>query len=400
MLVESVSYILFFVTLIIFIIFVYIRLKFKFWAIQPVFHIYDVGYMIKPPGIIDEYLPEKNKYTNFTNIDTVVYSEMTNLQKQYFINLIKLHYLQNKDNIFLPTIENTLPYFKSHNKKSFVSMYSEDVFMMDTKTNNTITDKKVIGTITSRPVYIVINNDKQKGKFMAYYVDYLCVDSHHRKKGIAPQLIQTHHYNQRHLNKNIVVSLFKREDELTGIIPLCVYSTYGFRVTTWTKPHELSAPYKLLEINSQNFRYLFDFINNCGKKFDIVINTEFTNIIGLIKTKNIFIYVLMVDDVICSCYFFRKSCIQIEKGMEVLSCFASVCNCDKNVFVQGFKISFWKISAENFFGFSAIEDISDNNIIIENIKLKTKVEIVSPTAYFFYNFGYPTFNSNKVLIIN
>jgi hypothetical protein len=400
MLVESVSYILFFVTLIIFIIFIYIRLKFQFWAIQPVFHIYDVGYMIKPPGIINEYLPEKNKYTNFKNIDTILFSDMTSLQKQNFIHLIKLHYLQNKDNIFLPTIENTLPYFKSHNEKTFVSMYSEDVYMMDTKSNNTITDKKVIGAITSRPLYIVINNDKQKGKFMAYYVDYLCVNTHYRKKGIAPQLIQTHHYNQRHLNKNIVVSLFKREDELTGIIPLCVYSTYGFHVKTWSKPYELSAPYKLLEINSQNFRYLFDFINNRGKKFDIVINTEFTNIIELIKTKNIFIYVVIADDNICCCYFFRKSCVQVEKGMEVLTCFASICDCDNDIFVHGFKISFWKIAAENFFGFSAIEDISDNNIIIENIKLKTQVAIVSPTAYFFYNFGYPTFKSDKVLIIN
>jgi hypothetical protein len=108
----------------------------------------------------------------------------------------------------------------------------------------------------------------------------------------------------------------------------------------------------------------------------------------------------MVDDNIVCAYFFRKTCVQIQKGMEVLSCFGSICNCDDNLFIQGFKISFWKIAAENYFGFSAIEDISDNNIIIENIKTKTKPLIISPTAYFFYNFGYPTFKSNKVLIIN
>ena len=181
---------------------------------------------------------------------------------------------------------------------------------------------------------------------------------------------------------------------------MCVYSTYGFPVTTWTKPSELSAQYTLLEINKQNFRHLFDFISNYGRKFDIVINTEVTNIIELIKTKNIFINVIMVDDNIVCAYFFRKTCVQIQKGMEVLSCFASICNCDDNLFIQGFKISFWKIAAENYFGFSAIEDISDNNIIIENIKTKTKPLIISPTAYFFYNFGYPTFKSNKVLIIN
>ena len=246
----------------------------------------------------------------------------------------------------------------------------------------------------------MINNGDKEAKFRAYYVDYLCVDKLNRKKGIAPQLIQTHHYNQRHINKNISVSLFKREDELTGIVPLCVYSTYGFPVTTWTKPSELSAQYTLLEINKQNFRHLFDFISNYGRKFDIVINTEVTNIIELIKTKNIFINVIMVDDNIVCAYFFRKTCVQIQKGMEVLSCFASICNCDDNLFIQGFKISFWKIAAENYFGFSAIEDISDNNIIIENIKTKTKPLIISPTAYFFYNFGYPTFKPNKVLIIN
>ena len=86
--------------------------------------------------------------------------------------------------------------------------------------------------------------------------------------------------------------------------------------------------------------------------------------------------------------------------MEVLSCFASISNTNDDIFIQGFKISFWKIAAENYFGFCAIEDISDNNIIINNIISKTKPLIVSPTAYFFYNFGYPTFKSNKVLIVN
>jgi hypothetical protein len=137
-----------------------------------------------------------------------------------------------------------------------------------------------------------------------------------------------------------------------------------------------------------------------NEKFDIVINTEVTNIIELIKTKNIFIYSIIVDDNIVCAYFFRKSCVQIEKGIEVLSCFASISNIDDNIFIQGFKISFWKIAAENYFGFAAIENISDNNIIIDNIKQKTKPTIVSPTAYFFYNFAYPTFKSNKVLIIN
>jgi hypothetical protein len=134
--------------------------------------------------------------------------------------------------------------------------------------------------------------------------------------------------------------------------------------------------------------------------FDIFIWVEYTNVIELIKTKNMFIYVVLCDNKIICAYFFRNSCIEFEKGIKVLTCFASICSCEDEIFAHGFKISFWKISSENYFGFSAIENVSHNNKIIENISLKTKPIIVSPTAYFFYNFAYPTFHSNRVLVIN
>jgi hypothetical protein len=249
--------------------------------------------VFNPPGVINAFLPEKNKYTNFKNIETNIFSELSQLKQTRLVNFIRSNYLQNKDNIFSPQSENILPYFTGHNTKSFISFYNEENLMMDLKKGTMIEDKKIVGVMTTRPIHIAIHNDSNSNtkdsKFEGYYVDYLCVDKMYRKKGIAPQIIQTHEYNQRHLNKNIVVSLFKREDELTGIVPLCVYSTYGFSVNKWTKPSELNPSYKLLEVNPQNFHFLFDFIKNNGNVFDIVINTEVTNIIELIKTKNIFI---------------------------------------------------------------------------------------------------------------
>ena len=396
---EYLSYILCFGILIIFLIYIYVRIKYGFWVLQPVFHIYDFGYMFNPPGIIQHSLPEKNKYTNFKDIDTIVFSELTSIQKTRFTNLIKTNYLQNKYNIFSPQTENIIPYFIGHNDKSFITFFYKDEYMLDTKKGTMITDRQIVGAMTSRPLNIIIKNTKEQ-QFRAYYVDYLCVDKLYRKKGIAPQIIQTHHHNQRHLNKNIIVSLFKREDELTGIVPLCVYSTYGFSVDNWIKPNDLSGEYKLLEINNTNFRFVYDFMRANNSMFDIIINADISNILELIKTKNIFVYAVLCDENIICCYFYRKSCVQIDKGLEVLSCFASICNCDENIFIQGFKISFWKIAAENFFGFCAIENLSNNNIIINNIILKTKPLIISPTAYFFYNFAYTTFNSEKVLIIN
>jgi hypothetical protein len=357
--------------------------------------------MIWPPGIINHSLPKKNKYTNFKNIETIVYDKATDLQLNRLVNFIKLNYLQNKDNIFTPKIENITPYFQSHSSLPFLSFYNEENNLFDLKKSTIVEETKIIGIMTSRPIHIIINNGDTNSAFDAYYVDYLCVDKSCRKKGIAPQIIQTHHYNQSHLNTKICVSLFKREDELTGIVPLCVYYTYGFSVNNWNKPKELHPIYKLIEINSQNFYSLFDFITENQKYFDIFIYTEVTNIIHLIKTNNVYIYAIVYDNKIICAYFFRKTCVFIEKNMEVLSCFASINNCsDVSVFIQGFKISFWKIASEKYFGFSAIENISHNNILIDNIKIKTMPLIISPTAYFFYNFAYNTFKSNKVLIIN
>ena len=408
--IEYLPYILLIIFIIILFIYGYIRVKYGFWAIQPVFHVYNIKYMIFPPGIIEHHLPEANKYTNFKDIDTVIFDKMSKIKTTFFINFIKTHYLQNKDNTFSPKSANIMPYFKGHSTFSFVSFYTEEGVLIDMtpKSKNqdsTIPDiiqnKKIISVMTARPLHITING-KSGANFDAYYVDYLCVDKNYRKKGIAPQMIQTHHYNQRHNNKNIVVSLFKREDELTGIVPLCAYSTYGFPVTKWTKPHDLPGNLTLLEISPQNFHILLDFIKNTTSKFDIFINADISNIIELIKTKNIFIYAILLEKQIVCAYFYRKSCVFVEKNMEVLSCFASINETSdlNDIFIHGFKLSFWTIADKNYFGFCAIENISHNNIIINNLLLKTKPTIISPTAYFFYNFAYPTFKPEKVLILN
>ena len=400
---ELYSYIFITIIATILVIYAYIRIKYGFWYYQPVFHVYNIRYMFSPPGIIHHELPTENKYTNFKNVETIVYAELVDYKLQRFIHFINANYLQNKDNVYAPKSEHVVPYFKGHNTKSFVSFYKEPELISDLKKGTMSNEDRVIGAMTSRPIHVFINKGDKDSVFDAYYVDYLCVDKAYRKKGIAAQIIQTHHYNQRHINKNIVVSLFKREDELTGIVPLCVYSTYGFSMRTWHKPSELHASYKLLEINEKNYHFLFDFIQVNLDKFEIIINTEHANIIELIKSKNIFVYALMEGDAIKCAYFYRKTCVFYEKDLEILSCFASINGYDEdenNLFIQGFKISFWKTAEKNYFGFAVIENISHNNLIIENLRMKTAPVVVSPTAYFFYNFAYHSFKPNKVLILN
>ena len=72
-----------------------------------------------------------NDDTNFKNVDTTVFSELSQLKQTRLVNFIRSNYLQNKDNVFSPKSENIIPYFVGHNTKSFISFYNEDNLLMD-----------------------------------------------------------------------------------------------------------------------------------------------------------------------------------------------------------------------------------------------------------------------------
>ena len=394
--------------------FLYIRIKFRFWALQPVFHFYDLYYWIANIGIIREELPSKNRYTNFKNIKTISYDILSQQNIKDFVWLLQLNYLRNKENKFAPNQNNIIPYFKGHNHKSFWSFFTEPTVLLDNKTITTITNENLIAVITGRPLHVTFFNKKEsnkiKGELDVYYIDYLCVDKLHRKQNIAPQLIQTHEYNQSHLNTNICVSLFKREEELTGIIPLIVYKTHCFNMRNWTKPPSLDAKIQLLNADKQNIYYLYNFINELTKegKWDLTVLPMISNIIELVTTGNLFIKMLVFEGDLVAVYVFKKTCTFIEKDKEIISCIASFFQysaLSKEEFIQGFKVALWAIIEEkekepNKFKYLVVEDISDNHYIIENIKIKTHPIVVSPTAYFFYNFAHNPFKSNKILMIN
>ena len=401
-------YILGFIILCIILFFVYIRLKYKFWALQPVFHFYDLYYWVINVGIIRKELPEKNRYVNLKKITTKTFEGIDERSLKQLVLLIRLNYLRNGENKYAPKRENIVPYFVGHNAKTYWSYFTEPDLLIDNKTGKTIEETLIVAIMTSRPLHVKINNKRKDAIFDVYYVDYLCVNKGWRKKNIAPQMIQTHEYNQSHNNRKICVSLFKREEELTGIIPLTVYKTYCFNMANWGQPEQLDARITLLSGDKQNIYYLYTLINEpiintMNNKWDITIYPEISNLMELVATKNLFVKMLVIDGNIEAAYIFRKTCTFIEKDKEIISCIASINGptLSRDKFIKGFKMALWSIIKEHRnFGYLVIEDISDNTCIINNICVKTHPLVVSPSAYFFYNFAYSPFKSERCLIIN
>lgn len=358
-------------------------------------------------------LPEKNNYTDFKNIESLFIKGASNKNIDDCVSLLQNHYFKNKDNKYYPKKENILPYL--NNSKSVITFY----FLKD---NIDETNKKMIGCMTGHPLEVYIT--KQNIFFNIYYIDFLCVNKKYRGKQIAEKIIQTHEYTQRFLNKNISVSLFKREDELTGIIPLCIYKTYVFSMEKWCVYDNIifDIEYKILFVDSQNLYLLNEFIHSqkTKQRYQISIMMDLYDLQELIITKNIYVIMIIKNDEVVYSYFLRKTCTFVTIDTQFLSLFASINinnNKDNNkLFIEGFKVSLSRLliklntqkdntgskNTKNNFTYShlIVEDISDNYLIIDNLKIKTKPELISPTAYFFYNFAHQPFNSKDVLIIS
>jgi hypothetical protein len=403
-----------FAIIIIIILFIcaYIRIKFPFWAIQPIFHIYDIWYYICPPGIIQLDLPKReDKYNNFINIKTKSLDDISQLDKSRFVDFIQQHFLREKSLHYAPKAENIWPYMEGlEGGSTYISFYNTEDMVIDTKTNDISKTDKILGTMVSYPLQVVINNGKPDAFFDIYYVDYLCVHSDHRNKSIAPQLIQTHNYHHRHRNPKIQTCLFKREGHFTAAIPLCVYTAYGYNISSiYEKPDgdEIPPNINLIEVSHKNMSHLVDFIKTTQNKYKISISPSLANISSLIKTENVFIYLLIQGNIVLSAYYFKKQCSYIirndnAKKTEILTCFASITakNVADNIFINGFKKAIRQI-VEKYPNYSElmIEGKSDN--VLLNNKLSSVITTIFafPCAYYFYNFAYAVYNPEETFIL-
>lgn len=385
---------LFFFIIIYLIIYAYIKVTYKFWSYQPVFHVYNIYYWLFPPGIIDKYPPEKNKFTNLNNV--VTYDEILDEHYNNALQIIQNNYHRTKKSIYHPKIDNFKPYFIGNYDKCLFSFYQENTIITENETT-LIPDVNNIAFISSRPLRAIIDNNK----INLYYVDYLCVEKKHRKSGIAPELIQTHVYNSWKKTNNCVVHLFKREADLTGIVPITIYYNYLFEITKWKQPKKTNPTFNVFEINSGNLSLLYDLIKkHLSNLFSICILPEYSNIIELINSQNIIIYCLTVNSTIIGFYFFKATCSSY-KNFDVFECFTSVCtnNKFKIAFISGFHTAVFKLFKTKNFKYLIIENISHNNFLLEKI-LETKTpNLITPSAFYFYNFAYTPISSNNFFAI-
>jgi hypothetical protein len=359
----------------------YFKLKFPFWSRQPVFHFHNLYYWIKPPGIINENLPEKNKFYD-AQIEFYNYNTITTEKKALFTEFIRNNFMPHKCEKYDATHEAIIDNFKSHNDKSFISMK--------------MYDGKVLSCMTTRPIECYID----KNTMILNCVDYLCVDKTHRKKMYAANQIFTHYYHLRN-NCNNIVSFFKRENQTTMIVPLTTYNNYIFKIDNWEMCYDFDQPnINIIFINKSNMNLFYQLFFECKQHFKCFISLNLGHIFYLIEKEHIRITVLMMNNKFKCFYVFRNPYTTYD-GVNSLELCSSYKNEDikDEIFTLGFLISMSLISKDLHSKILLLENVSNNNIILKLLLQRYSFITKTVNSLYFYNFAYHPKESKDVFCI-
>jgi hypothetical protein len=370
------------------ILYLYFKIKNPFWSHQPVMQYHHFHYKWMNPGVIntDFYHP---KFMNYINIITLPWHNISIKHRQQFTDHIGKHFINHKNITYTPSLNKHIrPYF-DNDMNAYVSYYQ--------------INKLMIGMITNRTLRIHLNGSN----FAVSYIDFLCVHRGHRKRLIAPELIQTHEYYQRTLStKKCMVSLFKKEGVLNNFIPLVTYTSHIISMKSLQnlfnpERNILPSSITIIKINKGNINQLYFLIEEICKQFDCFIIPPAGTLLELINKGSIHIYTLVQAEQIICVYFFRETGVYTNNSSrQNLECFSSLNNCkDISVFTQGFINILQKIMVD--FKHLQLECLSHNITLMDYIKSRGCTPHYSiPCAYYLYNYIHKTISPLKTLLIN
>ena len=389
-----VNYLSYFTLVVIFIWLIYktfLVINYKFWAYQPVFHKINLIYYLLPNHIINTNLPDVNKFCNFNNILT---NDILTLKNKEILEIIKFltsNFISNKNDKWELTHKDFISNFQGNLHINLLSRYYIDNYFQDKE--KIVSEKKLVGIITGRSLNLTID----KKSFPVYYVDNLCVDKNFRKKDIATNLIQTQEFFQRHKNKKISVSLFKREGSIMGIEALTNYKIYQFDLLSLLETYNNNI--KIIEINEKNFLKMIDFITKKKELFKIWVFPDISNFNNMIKNNIYKIYVSLDEfDDFENLYIFQNTNVsfQNKKSIEIINSIIT----NNNRIENDLYYILQKISKSKQYFYINISDLSDNIYLLKILFSKSKkYDYDQNCAYFLYNYKINEIDKKDCFII-
>ena len=374
---------------------VYIRVKMHFWHTQPVFHIHNLKYWLNPPGTINALPPPVNKFVNLKNnvLINVENIDISGNSLTIICQFIGDYYITHESASYKPSETDIMAYLQCSNQPSFFNIYKEDPLPF-------MAESDMIGVVSARVLNVTLKKKKKHLSFPVYYIDNLCVNPGYRKKGIAPEMIQTMYYRISRENPKVNTYLFKREGQLNAIVPLVRYDTYVFDLSNFLPDTLLTASMSVIEIGSSQLNLLIAFIKEQIQNFECIILPDVSNVLNLIKLGKIKIYGILFQGELIAVYIFRLLELYYgeKKAVECITILSS--SPDKDILSAGFNMGWEKIKAEAKCSIVFIEGTANSRAVIKALNANPQVQLnfKSPTAFFLYNYASYSVKCTKALL--
>jgi hypothetical protein len=84
---------------------------------------------------------------------------------------------------------------------------------------------------------------------------------------------------------------------------------------------------------------------------------------------------------------------------NVIELFASICNCNYDLFYLGFINSYYNISKVLKIKYVIVENISDNFYLNNILKKQYSVYFTTPYSFYLYNYSYKVLNPKDVFLL-
>jgi hypothetical protein len=387
------------------VLFVYIKIRYPFWNIQPVFHTYDYWrYFYKEPFIVYKFRPVKTKFCDFLQVQTKPYLECSQDEIKNMIDLLQCYYLASDRILHTITKDDMNAYMTGQLSTTYLSFFVETHYTKKEIASDVsfeiIKSEKPIACLTSRSLsfwYRPTLSEKIYTSQAIYFMDYLAIHRDSDKKKTSRVLLQSHEYYQRKQNPDILVSLIKKEIDLfDGVIPLIEFKTDTYYLRNIHFP-ALPNHHEIVRVYKENLEILTDFIYlltqiDSGEMFDICIIPDIGSIMAQIKQTLLYVYALRRGEHILGIYFFKDLKTQYEDiDGNTLQCCASVMNMkDTNLFYLGFLHSIQNIMKQNkTYKMLLLENLGHNVFIKPEWQKKHSVIFSNRTAYYLFNMIFP-----------
>jgi hypothetical protein len=383
-----------------------IRVNMYFWHTQPVFHIYNLKYWLRPPGTINAAPPPINKFVNLSNNSLVraaseaganeAASEAGASHLSKICKFISDYYVIHATTTYKPSEQDIMAYLLCTNQPSFFNVYQEAPIPF-------VPERAIVGVTSCRVLNVVL----RKKTFPVYYVDNLCIHPGYRKKGIAPEMIQSFYYTMSRTNPKVNAYLFKREGQLNAIVPLVCYDTYCFDMTYFCAEPHLHV--SVVEIGATQLNLFSTFMKEHTANFECIILPDISSVLNLLKLGKIKIYGIQHQGTLTAVYVFRLLELYYDEKKAV-ECIAILSKHKQSkhkqskqstdILMAGFTMIWTKLSAETKCAIVFIEDTAHSQAVIKPLDTNPLVSRIfkSPTAFFLYNYAAYSASNKKTLL--